>query len=178
MKVISFIGPATGFFGIADTLIRKRLNGIYSHCEVVYEPGDGVDDLMPDGTTEPINGMYWAASSNSFEKMPEWSKLRAGKMGGMRFKRINPFNGNWDVVCLPKSIDARKGAIWAKDNEGRAYNWNLMIGYIAWFIPDNKNRLLCSQAVAAQLGVQEPWRFDPCNVRALAIRIATLNQSF
>lgn len=36
--------------GLGNVLIRLRLRGPYSHSEIVFEPGDGVDHLMPDGT--------------------------------------------------------------------------------------------------------------------------------
>ena len=52
MKLASYKGRRKGFTGIFNVLIRFWLMGKHSHSEVIFEPGDGVDHLMPDGTTE------------------------------------------------------------------------------------------------------------------------------
>lgn len=89
MKLASYKGTRAGLMGIGNWLIRLRLRGIYSHSEIVFEPGDGVDALMPDGTCEPdADGALWCVSSTGLERLPTWSPRRAGRLGGVRFKRI------------------------------------------------------------------------------------------
>ena len=57
-----------GLQGVANRVIRLRLRSIYSHCEVVFEPQDGVGHLMPDGSCEPgPAGELWCASSVAAE---------------------------------------------------------------------------------------------------------------
>ena len=64
MLLASYKSTRPGLQGLANVLIRLRLGGIYSHCELVFQPGDGVDHLMPDGTTAPDeNGALWCVSS-------------------------------------------------------------------------------------------------------------------
>ncbi len=63
MLLASYTSTRPGLQGVANRVIRLRLSGLYSHNELVFFPGDGVDHLMPDGTCEPIDGAYWAWSS-------------------------------------------------------------------------------------------------------------------
>ena len=76
MQLASYVGTRRSLMGIGNRLIRLRLSGLKealktdasldqtvlraSHSEVVFEPGDGVDHLMPDGTCEPnAKGELW-----------------------------------------------------------------------------------------------------------------------
>ena len=53
---------------------------------------------MSDGTCQPNDkGELWCVSSVGLERMPEYSPRRAGKIGGVRFKRINPRNSHWEL---------------------------------------------------------------------------------
>ncbi len=47
MLLASYKSTRPGWQGIANRLIRWRLRGVYSHSEIVFQPWDGVDDLMP-----------------------------------------------------------------------------------------------------------------------------------
>lgn len=153
--------------GAGNVVIRWRLSGPYSHSEVKFEPVDGVDDLMPDGTTEPINGAYWCCSSTGTETLPSWSPYRAKRVGGVRFKRIKPDPARWTEDATNR--DPRAAAVWAKTHQGALYDWQLILGNIAWVIPEKSGRLMCSEACAEMLGFPDPWRFDPC-VLVAAVR--------
>ena len=160
MKLASYKGTRSGLMGIGNVLIRLRLRGIYSHSEIVFEPGDGVDHLMPDGTTAPdADGALWCVSSTGLEHLPAWSTRRPGKRGGVRFKRI-VLGDKWDLrnVSQHPSIAAN----WAIVNQGRLYDWQLVLGFLAWLIPQKKSRVMCSEACAEMLGYDDAWRFDPC----------------
>ena len=98
--------------------MRLRLGSQISHCELVFEPGDGVDDLMPDGTCAPVpignGGLYWAGSSAAAEPIPPWSPRRAGSKGGIRFKRLDVdacigAQPQWLLVDVPWADDVDKG---------------------------------------------------------------------
>lgn len=171
MHIASYKSSQDGLKGIANWAIRFRLHGIYSHSELVFMPGDGVDDLMPDCTCEPIEGAYWCASSTATEKLPAWSKRRAGRSGGVRFKRISLDPAKWDLAHAQR-CDPRSAAQWFRDNEGMPYDWQLILGYLAWSIPQRDGRATCSEACAAGLGLPDPWRYDPCTLASAATLIS------
>lgn len=165
MKLASYKSTRPGLQGLANRLIRLRLRGIYSHTEVVFEPGDGVDHLMPDGTCAPdADGALWCASSVAAERLPAGSARRAGRMGGVRFKRIALDQCHWDVQ--PYQQDPVAAAQWFKDHEGGLYDWQLILGFLAWFVPHKANRNTCSEASAEAGGYADAWRFDPCTLHA------------
>ena len=167
MKAAFYTGTRSGWRGIGNVLVRWRLRSQISHCELVFEPGDGVDDLMPrDGqtmlpTTQPVAGEYWCASSSATDPMPTWSPRRAGKSGGVRFKRINVRDASkWRLVDVPWA-DARRAAQWFVDHQGALYDWQGIVGFIAWPVPDKAGRWSCHEACAAALGHPAPSRTDP-----------------
>lgn len=168
--------------GLGNRLIRLRLSGIRealktdkspgqdilraSHSEIVFETGDGVDHLMPDGTCQPNDkGELWCVSSVGLERIPEYSPRRAGKLGGVRFKRINVYSKQWSLDVL--DADTLYAANWAVENQGRLYDWQLILGFIAWFIPNKKSRVMCSEACAEMLQIPDAFRLDPCTLQAL-----------
>lgn len=160
MKLASYKGTQAGWRGMANRLIRFRLNGEYSHSEVVFLPGEGIDHLMPDGTCLPINGSYWCASAVAAERMPVWSTRRADRIGGVRFKRIVLDPAKWDLDDYPG--DPVVAAGWFVDNQGAPYDWQLIFGFLAWFIPNKSSRYMCSESVAAAGQYPDAHRFDPC----------------
>ncbi len=114
MKLASYVGTRDSLIGLGNRLIRLRLSGIRqalqtdnspsqdilraSYSEIVFEPGDGVDHLMPDGTCQPNEkGELWCVSSVGLERIPSFSHRRAGKLGGVRFKRINVNSSVWEL---------------------------------------------------------------------------------
>lgn len=99
MLLASYKGIHPRVQGIANRLIHWRLGGIYSHNEVVSEPGDGVHHLMPDGTCEPDgSGALWCASSVAWERLPAIWPRRPSRRVGVRFKRIKLDPANWGPV--------------------------------------------------------------------------------
>lgn len=182
MKLASYVGTRDSVMGLGNRFIRLRLSGIKealktnkfpdqtalraSHSEVVFEPGDLVDHLMPDGTCEPNEaGELWCASSVGLERIPSWSLRRPNRLGGVRFKRINVSGKQWELDAI--DADAKFAATWAVSNQGRLYDWQLIIGFLAWFIPNKKSRVMCSEACAEMLQIPDAHRFDPCSLQAL-----------
>ncbi|MDF1486707.1 hypothetical protein PY257_16280 [Ramlibacter sp. H39-3-26] len=164
MLLASYKSTRPGLQGIANRLIRLRLRSPYSHTEVVFEPHDPVAHLMPDGSTErAADGSLWCASSVAAEALPAHSTRRAGKMGGVRFKRIALNPDHWDVK--PMRADPVAAAQWFASNQGALYDWQLIAGFLAWFVPGKGDRWTCSEAAAAAAGApnEEAWRVDPCN---------------
>lgn len=183
MKIASYVGTRKGIMSVGSFLIRFRLSGIKqamqlkpkanqkelraSHTELVFEPSDNVGYLMPDGTCQPDSeGRLWCLSSVGAERLPAWSNRRAGRLGGVRLKRINVDTSDWQLQSI--NSNAEDAAMWARTNEGRLYDWQLILGFLAWFIPNKKSRLMCNECVLTALGVQDAYRFDPCSTQVLA----------
>ncbi|MBU1352089.1 MAG: hypothetical protein KKB95_09370 [Gammaproteobacteria bacterium] len=169
MLLASYKVTRPGLQGIANRVIRLRLRSIYSHCEVVFEPEDHVDQWMPDGSAaRGGDGSLWCASSVAGERLPETSARRPGRMGGVRFKRIALNPDHWDVRRI--ASNPAQAAQWFKAHEGELYDWQLILGFVSWVIPHKSERWTCSEASAAAQGVAEgeAWRFDPANLDAAA----------
>ncbi len=166
MKHASYLGTRPGVMGLGNRLIRGRLRGPVSHCETVFEPGDGVDALMPDGTCEPDEfGRLWGYSSVGLERLPAYSPRRAGKIGGTRFKRIDfTDTSKWELNPLRKRplVAARL----ASERQGIRYDWLFIGSFASWLIQQNESRTACSEECALIAGFPEPHRFDPCSLRA------------
>lgn len=172
MKLASYHGTRAGLMGLGNVLIRLRLRGPYSHSEIVFEPGDGVDHLMPDGTCQPdASGALWCVSSTGLERLPAHSKRRPGRTGGVRFKRIVPDPSRWALQAT--AGDPLRAAQWAHDHEGSLYDWQYIVGFLAWFIPHKEGRTACCEACALMLGFgADAWRFDCCSLPAAVTAVA------
>lgn len=168
MKLASYHGTRAGLMGLGNIIIRLRLRGRFSHSEIVFEPGDGVDHLMPDGTCEPdADGALWCVSSTGLERLPAWSPRRAGRRGGVRFKRIVLKPAKWTLDAV--QADPLYAAQWADENQGVPYDWQLILGFVAWLIPNKRSRVMCSEACAEMMSYFDAWRRDPCILRAEVI---------
>ncbi|MEG2046082.1 MAG: hypothetical protein RR100_04465, partial [Comamonas sp.] len=108
-------------------------------------------------------------SSVAAEALPTFSPRRAGKTGGVRFKRVVLDPSRWDVVKI--NLDPMATAHWFRVHEGEMYDWQLILGFMSWVIPQKDQRWTCSEACASALGMakDDAWRFDPANLPAAAI---------
>lgn len=162
MFVAFYTGTSKGWPGLVDVAIRKVLHGDYSHCELVFESGDGADHLMPDNTCSPsATGAHWCASSSMMDRMPTWSK-RAGELGGVRFKRIVLKWDHWVMVKV--KTDPIKVAQWFVANEGMRYAIKGTIAHAFPFIRHTDGTANCTHATASALGYKQAERFNPCNL--------------
>ena len=164
MLLASYVGVRPGLQGLNNRLISYRLKTKITHNELVFEDCDGVDDLMPDKTTKiDSEGKLWCASSVIAEKLPDFSPVRPGGFGGVRFKRIDIYNGNWLTIKLPFSREKRiQAAKWFKDNQGAYYDYPLIAEYVLWALGKDKfDAYICSESIAASLGIGDPFRINP-----------------
>jgi hypothetical protein len=162
MKFAAFKGKRKGIMQLGSKAIQIRLRSDVSHCEIVFEPGDKVDHLMPDGTTEPDEeGRLWCYSSVGLERLPSWSNRRAGKLGGSRFKRVNVNSPDWRLTETGK--DPVQVALRCKLREGTRYDWQYITGFVFWVINENPTRTACSEECFTVLGFKDSWRFDPAS---------------
>ncbi len=168
MKLASYKSTRAGWHGLFNRLIRRRFSGLYSHSEVVFEPGDGVASFMPDNTCQPdAAGALWCGSSVALERLPNWSHYRPGKSGGVRFKRIVLDPAKWDLVTV--NVDPLHAAIVFRGEEGNPYSWRLIAAFVSWLIAfKQSNQTTCSQICARAFGIPaaDDWRFDPCALHA------------
>jgi hypothetical protein len=164
VKLAFYTATRPGVQGLFNRLIRWRFQGQVSHCEIVFEPADRVDEAMPDGSTAPDgSGALWCVSAVAWERLPAWSKYRPNKRGGVRFKRVALDPAKWVVLDANWACPS-EAAFWATKHEGEPYSWRLIARFIAWLVElatDGK-QWVCSQACAVMLEYAEPWRFDPC----------------
>lgn len=113
-------------------------SGPYSHCEVVI-------DELSDGSV-----VSWSSSHLD---------------GGVRRKVMLLNADNWDVLEIPG--DASTVAAWFEAHKGCGYDSLGLAGFIFRPIRGFSEKYFCSEAVAASLGVTEPWRFDPNTLAAM-----------
>lgn len=180
MKLLSYTGIRPGIQGLGSLAVQLGTNSPYSHTEIMFEPGDGVDYLMPDNNLQPsTDGALWFASSSAGDRMPEWSTKRAGKLGGVRFKRNVLKPAHWLVQDLPRDIfNPHDVAQWFVVHQGLAYDYR----HIASFASAPMNLIFshgvdhytCTECIAAALGFKESHRFHPGNFPPVIERICLI----
>lgn len=170
MFVAFYHGVSDGWPGLIDRSIQSVLAGDFSHCEIVFEPGDGVEQFVDDKNLEPdATGAYWSASASMMDYMPEGSP-RQGKLGGVRFKRIRFSSKNW--TCVPVHLSAYEAAKFFYERRGKKYAIKGTLSHALKFLRFTPGTYNCSLICAGALGYPEGFRFDPCN---LFIALATFN---
>lgn len=179
MKLLSYTSTRSGFKGLGSLLVRWRLRSEYSHTEMMFEPGDGVEHLVPDGSLEPdADGAYWCASSTATDPMPSYSPRRAGRSGGVRFKRIVPETSKWVIQDLSEKYDPVATAQWFKIHEGECYDWKHILSFIGTIVnlllQQSTTKWTCTEACGAALGFHTAEIFDPRNLPVVVDRINEL----
>lgn len=122
-----------------NRLTRLWLRGPYSHCELIL----GTDH----------NGLAICASSSFMD-------------GGVRIKHMPLNPDHWDIVEV--GGDANNAWHWLYQHLGDKYDLLGFVGFIFRILGHEKSRWVCSEAVAAMIGVPDAWRFDPCSLHAAA----------
>lgn len=115
-----------------NRLVSWYLRGVYSHCELVLWTND--------------DGFSTCASASFMD-------------GGVRMKSIKLDPDHWDVIDVSGSLS--KAVRWVDDHEECRYDILGLLGFVWRRTPNSGHRWFCSEAVAAMLGMPEPWRFDP-----------------
>ena len=120
------------------------LRGPYSHCELIL--------------SADANGLAICASSSMMD-------------GGVRVKHMRLDPAHWDLV--PVDRDPGQAWAWLQEHDGEGYDYLGLSGFIARVLGHDPARWVCSEAVAAMLGMPESWRFDPCSLWAALSRQTT-----
>lgn len=121
------------------------------------------------GTRPGIAGIYnrivrwWTRSEFSHVELVlstgrAWSASFAD--GGVRNKLIDVDTENWVLVDLPPELEQTAEA-WFVAHRGARYDLLGNLQFVLSPIPHSQRRWFCSEAVAAALGIPDPWRYSP-----------------
>lgn len=133
------------------------------------------------GTRPGLPGIYnrlvrwWTSSVYSHVELVAstgraWSS--SAEDGGVRSKLIDFDPKKWDLVDVPAVLEPAAMA-WFAAHRGERYDWLGNLQFVIAAVPDAKKRWFCSEAVAAALGIPDPWRYDP---GTLASALTLLNK--
>lgn len=90
---------------------------------------------------------------------------------GVRAATIVMDPADWVFADVPTTPEQEAAAIqWFDEHMGEPYDVRGLFGFVLRRIPGEKGKWFCSEAVAAALGWDEPWRFDPCTLYAMVTR--------
>lgn len=133
------------------------------------------------GTRPGLPGIYnrlvrwWTRSEYSHVEIvfpTGWAASSSFEDRGVRFKVIDFDPARWDFVDLPAHLEAR-AFLWFDDHRGQKYDSLGNLHFIVSPISDDKRKWFCSEAIAAALGIPDPWRYDP---GTLASTLSALQQ--
>lgn len=143
MKVAFFKGTHPGVKGWLGIATKWWTVGAYSHCELV------VNELA-DGSVECWSSAYLD--------------------GGVRKTTLTLDAADWDVIDVPTTPAEEAAAIaWFEAHAGQPYDV-LGLFHFVWSPEEgDKAKWFCSESVAAALGYDEAWRYDP-NLFAAVLR--------
>lgn len=80
--------------------------------------------------------------------------------GGVRFKEIT-FNPNhWDFLTLPSELE-QPARYWFETHVDWEYDLLGNLHFIIGTIGHSEHKVFCSEAIAAALGIKDPWRYGP-----------------
>ena len=140
MKIAFYTHTKKGWQGVTERLIRWWTRGNYSHCELVLSESNGISEC---GSSSGIDG-------------------------GVRIKHMALDPSHWDVVEIGLGDPSRAKA-WFLAHDGDKYDFFGLLGFVIRRGDlDEKNKWWCSEAVAAALGLPEPWRYDPNTLAAVS----------
>ena len=110
MKLAFYIGTRSPWYiGLGNRLVRLRLRSQISHCELLFEPGDGVDDLMPldaiVGMGTQVNSAINSVSTLVLFAVVPFNLLKGVIVSALTFllyKRISPILHKNDEKMLKR----------------------------------------------------------------------------
>lgn len=112
-----------------------------SHCELILGQ---------------IGSLYDCASSSWLD-------------GGVRRKRMELPPEKWRVYELDR--DPMAATAWFDAHEHCGYDWLGVIGLAIRPVPHERHRYICTEACAAAIGIEEPWRLSVADLENLCALI-------
>jgi hypothetical protein len=79
--------------------------------------------------------------------------------GGVRQKLIDYKSDRWDVLEIEG--EAMTAVRWFHEHEEDGYDYLGLLGFLLPWRTEMQTKWFCSEAVAAALGIPEPWAFSP-----------------
>lgn len=87
--------------------------------------------------------------------------------GGVRFKQIS-YDSGWDFYTVPDSFASEEFArTWFQTHNGCKYDILGNFGFVLRRGTQGKREWFCSEAIAASLGISDPWRLTPNGLAAV-----------
>lgn len=97
--------------------------------------------------------------------------------GGVRLKTMELGDDNWDFIELP--IEWAPVALqWFITHEGKAYDFWGNVHLTFGFVADSPDNYFCSEAAAAALLINEPWRMEPNALYHVVQRLVSATAQF
>lgn len=147
MQIAFYKGTRPGLAGNFNRGVRYWTHGPYSHCELVL--------------WRRLDGLAVCASSSNTDH-------------GVRCKEIDLDPARWDVIDIPWA-DRSAVVAWFVRHEGDGYDTLGLFGFIGRRGDGDQDKWWCSEACAAALGLDEPWRYCP---NALAALVQSMNRLY
>lgn len=89
-----------------------------------------------------------------------WCASSSYMDNGVRFKVIDFDPEHWDFVDLPAHLESR-AFLWFEEHRGQKYDVLGNLHFVVSPVADDKRKWFCSEAIAAALGIPDPWRYTP-----------------
>lgn len=125
-----------------NALIRRWQRSPYSHCELVEPYGGGQYEC-------------WSASAMD---------------GGVRRKVMALDPAHWEVYEL-RNFSGARAELWFQANIGKGYDLLGLLGFAWRPWRGDRGGYWCSEAVAAALGFEEPFRYDVAMLASVVRRL-------
>ena len=139
MQIAFYRGTKPGLAGVFNRAVRWWTNGPYSHCELVVS-------MLPGGQAQ-----CWSSANLD---------------GGVRQKVIVLDPAHWDLLEVPW-VGVLAAVDWFWRHEGDGYDTLGLFGFVGRRGDGDQGKWFCSEAVAAALGFEDPWRYDPNTLAAV-----------
>lgn len=146
----SYRGSARGLSRIVGVVIRWVTRSEFSHCEIAVL------------AAEPTGGAPWFKCYSA-----------SGMDGGVRSRYMPLPSERWVLTPLPPEVAGRayelQKANWLAD-----YDWAGVARFAAavLFRKEHPKRWFCSEFCAAAMGLPDPWRWTPADLKIIAEHLA------
>lgn len=135
---------------LGSEFIRLMCKGVYSHNEIVIGESPFEDECR-------------CISSSSIE-------------GGVREKRMQLNQADWDVIRVDADIERIEWWIGIYDGHPFDYFGTVAVR-LPFLVREHPTKFFCSEACGDMLGLDEPWRLDPCGLHAVAGSFLEIHES-
>lgn len=183
MRIALYKGKRGGFAGAFDAAVRWWTRGAYSHVELIFSDGMSASASSRDGGVRfkriDFNPEHW----DFVELKVNEEQLRASVLKSLEQneaeRRIEDIAARAFIAeeyeraviayRLGQGFDEEEARAFFEKREGLGYDYFGLFGFV--WRPHNgiSRRWFCSEAVAAALGIPDPWRFCPNTLAAVAM---------